>query len=231
MGQQNLSPLASPEWEELDVGIAKYRPPGPLPLYYDFFHFPNGTYALLIAEPIKDRLDALLYLAAVRGMIRSLMHEVETATKGVFLPINFIEKLNRMLANDAMGQHFSLSLLHLDPFRDQLIMISCGDGLLFHLPQGSLHPRTLTSNNPQLGVDPKATFLETTDNWNVGDTLILPSSLLEGKWDPALEKILSESIAQNAALSAQRQADTLFRSLSSEAPKLPKLLLATQRIA
>src|SRR3990167_878569 len=89
-------------------------------------------------------------------------------------PIKMLHALNKTLGLDS-NQKIGLCLLLLNPDKDQLSFISCDYTSLWHIPEGSKKSRVLATPNPPLGLDPAATLLETADNWNSGDTLILRS--------------------------------------------------------
>ncbi|HEY5259590.1 MAG TPA: hypothetical protein VIJ46_03005, partial [Rhabdochlamydiaceae bacterium] len=129
-----------------------------------------------------------------------------------FSIVPFVTTLNEMLAQDSIKQTFGLSILLLDPNNDQLSFISCGDGSLLHLPRNV----KLSSQNKILGLDSQAVFSEITDNWNVGDRLILvPQDIL-----------YSELLVETSLLSAQRQTESLSKALQ----KKPKALIAIERL-
>lgn len=204
--QNALSP-SLPEWPELEMGLTKSKQLSALGLYYDFFKASKDRYVVVIAETHNSHIDAPVYIGVIRGMIKMLM--AKTAS---FSIVPFVTTLNEMLAQDSLKQTFGLSVLLLDPNNDQLSFISCGDGSLLHLPRNV----KLSSQNKILGLDPQAVFSEITDNWYVGDRLILvPQDIL-----------YSELLVETALLSAQRQTESLSKALQ----KKPKALIAIERL-
>jgi hypothetical protein len=113
-----------------------------------------------------------------------------------------------------MEQDFGLCFLLLNPDKDQLSFISCSYTNLWHIPDGSKKIRSLATPNPALGTDPTTTLLETADNWNSGDTLILHSLGLPKGEEPPIEEYL--------LLSAQHQADKILEKLTTQRKALPK---------
>lgn len=224
MAQQNLSPAILPNWPEFEIGLVKYRAPAQVGSYFDFFKFPDSTYGIVIAESTQSGLDGSVYIGVVRGMIRSLLLE----KKEPFRSAHFLSMLNQMVHQDFLGQKFSLAFLRLSPRSDQLSFISCGLGGLIHVPQGSIKPRKLSSQNPLLGADSNIEFSETIDNWLAGDALTFHSL------DPALESLLLETISENTLLSAQGQAEALLKKAalhpSFASQKNPKVLITLQRL-
>jgi hypothetical protein len=229
--QSSLSPALLPDWPVMEIGMAKYKGPAQLGWYCDFFKLPNNTYAILVAESLSSNLDGVVFIGVLRGMIRTLMHDKSPMTTKAFNTLNFIRTLNRMVAEDSLGQRFSLSFVLLDPLNDQLTFLSCGLGSLFHIPQGGTMPRKLQSQNLPLGVDINADFSETNDNWNAGDTLILHT--LDTAQN-TLEADLTSAIVDNLSLSPRRQAEAIFKSLSITSSfalqKSPKTLISLQRV-
>lgn len=221
---QSLSPLLPPDWPILEIGISRFKGPGQLSLYYDFFKFPDNTYLALIAEGAISGVDAPILLGYLRGIIRTLIH----AAKLPFDSASFLGTINEQLINDHWDKPFALSLLHLNPFQDQLYYASCALGSLFHLSPGAKEPRQLESNNPLLGLSASSEFSEIFDNWRVGDLLILHSL------DPALHPDLSLAIKEHSLLSCNRIADSILRKVSSlpsfALQKHPKALIAFRRL-
>ncbi len=204
--QTQLSPPL-PDWPDLEIGLTKSKHMGALGLYYDFFKASKDRYIILFAETHSSQIDAPVYIGVLRGMVKALLSNTAS-----FSTVPFVTALNEMLSQDTIKQTFGLSVLTLDPENDQLSFISCGDGNLLHLPRNV----KLAAQNKILGLDPQAVFAETTDNWNVGDRLLLiPQDILE-----------SELLVETALLSPQRQTDSLSKALQ----KKPKALIAIERL-
>ncbi|MBI2811217.1 MAG: protein kinase [Candidatus Melainabacteria bacterium] len=225
----DLSPLALPNWPQIEVGVSKGRGRGQLGLYYDFFRLPNNTFLILIASATSHRIRSAVSIAVLRGMIKMLLSDYITNPKSVFKPIPFVEKLNRLAFEDIIGEKFAINFVLLDPLRDQATYVSCGLGDLLHLPQGQNIPRRLSSPNELLGASQSTIFSETTDNWNAGDTLILHSLAPYQGPDPQLDGAINEAVSENLLLSAQRQAEAILKKIPSATP-YPKALITIQRI-
>ncbi len=84
-------------------------------------------------------------------MVRMHLGDFTPSTRSAFRPIPFVEKLNRLLHDDPLGEKFAFSLLLLDPLKDLATLLSCGLGDLLHVPQGHTEPRQLSSPNDLLG--------------------------------------------------------------------------------
>ena len=137
-----LSPTALPTWPQMDLGVAKGRGPQQLGLYYDLFRLPNNTFLVLIASSISTAIESAMSIAVLRGMIRMHMHEFTPSAKTLFKPIPFIEKLNRLLFEDILGERFALNFVLLDPLRDLATYVSCGFDALLHSPKARPTPES-----------------------------------------------------------------------------------------
>jgi serine/threonine protein kinase len=229
---QSLSPIAPPRWSQCDLGVAKFRSPHQLGLYYDFFKLPNNTLLILIAATPTLTLDGAVNIGVLRGMVRTLLQNPAKP----FKLLSFVDELNRELSHDPIGQEFGMNLLLLEPQTDQLTYISCGLNSLYHLPQGSLIPRKLSCENARLGADATSMFAETKDNWNAGDLLVMHSLCSPAKAIDAkpFEDLLTQAIEENSLLSAQKQSDAVLKKVSSHSHfnllAFPKALITIQRI-
>jgi len=217
----SLSPSSPPSWPNIEIGIAKYRGPAQTGGFYDFFRFSDGSYAIVIAEAEAGYLEESVYIGILRGMIRFLLQNRTPAAEAARV-------LNRLACADPLKQRYGFSYLTLDPVHETLSFISCGMGSLFHISQGTSHPRKLASEHPLLGADINSDFFETADNWDIGNMLALHSL------DASLEPTLLDSLSENTFLSAQGQAEAAFKRAAAQPSfghqKNPKLLIAVHRI-
>jgi serine/threonine protein kinase len=226
------SPL--PSWDFLDFGLAKAKGPWTPGLYYDFFRLPNNLYLFLIASSSSSSVESSIHIANLRGMIHMLIHEKITSPKTPFASVPFVTTLNQQICEDRTNQHFHLSLLVLDPLRDQLAFLTCGLGPLIHLPEGTAKPRILGLPHLSLGTDPLATFSLTTDNWYTGDILFF-HSLPGSAFGTDLEKKFLDAISENAFISPQHQSEAIFKKMNGY-PSFsnlnhPKILFSINRIS
>ncbi len=225
---QNLSPSSAPKWPDVEIGIAKYKTLSQLGLYYDFFKCANNTYGVFLSMTSSNGPDGAIYSAQLRGMVGSFFQEkghslTEKITPGKFLSF---------LRGAQLDQQFAFYFLLLEPLQDQLSFISCGMGSLFHLSPGNRTPRKLTASNPVLGSPFTDEVSITSDNWNIGDTLILHT--LNPQFGSFQEEppLLSTAISENAHLSAAPQAEAILKqmALSPIPHKYPRALITLQRI-
>ncbi len=216
----------APRWPQIEMGISVREGSSFSGLYLDFFRLQENRYAIFIAEPLVMETASTIYSSVLRGMIRMSMGQFFQNGKKDQHPIQMLHGLNRILAEDPMGKAFSLSLLLLNPDKDQLAFVSCQAGPLLHIPGGSQKPRVLTTPNPALGAEAGASLLETADNWNAGDVLWLSSTQIRlPKGDEPLDKGL-------LALSPQSQAEQLMERATGGKPSAARssTLLTIHRI-
>jgi eukaryotic-like serine/threonine-protein kinase len=220
---QALSPSSTPSWSSLEIGVSKYKAPGPGGIYYDFLRFPDNSYAVVIAQPFQSNLESPLLTANFRGTIRALI----AAQEHFSFPL-FISTLNRLIQEDPLSQKFAAAFLVLSPSRDELSFLSCGLGNLLQISPGHQTPRKLSNQNPALGSSIRGDFEATVDNWNVGDILIFHS------FDSNAEAALQEAFKENLFLSPQGQADALLKKVSSQPifgqEKKPHVLFSLHRV-
>lgn len=221
----SLSPSNPPLWPQIEIGLAKYKAPGQVGTYFDFFKFSSNSFGIFIAQTLETTIDNSIFIAIFRGMIKTLLTEKKDT---LFRPSAIATSLNRLLKEDPMARQFGLTFLMLSPFNDELFFISCGLGGLIHISQGSTQPKKLSNDNPYLGKDAGKEFFETRNNWAIGDTLAFHSL------DASLEDTLIESLSENILLSAQGQAEAILKKTSSHPlfpqHKTPKVLITIQRI-
>lgn len=221
----SLSPSVIPPWPPIEAGIAKYKTPNQFDSYFDVFRFPNHSLGMFIVQTPENNIENCVSIGFFRGILRSLL-----AQKGDLLtkPQQLTSLLNQLLVQDPLQQKFYFSCLVLNSMKDELSFISCETGSLLHLLQGSDMPKKLSNQNPLLGQDPNAEFFEIKDNWAIGDILLFHSL------DPSLDPLLLEAFKENNLLSAQAQAEAVFKKGAAHPSfalqKNSKMLVSIQRI-
>jgi hypothetical protein len=210
-GRQILIPKKIPRWPHVEFGLAVQEGMSLSGLYLDFFSLPENRFCIVLAEPLETTSSTLLTCSILRGMVRmAITHAFHNGKKDAH-PIKMLSALNSALFEDPMQQKFSLVLLLLSPERDQLSFVSCSYSSLWHIPEGSKKVRLLSTPNPPLGADSNATLLETADNWNSGDTLILHSHLKH-------EESHAAWLTDHLLLSPQPLAERVLHHLAAQRP-------------
>jgi serine/threonine protein kinase len=206
--QLSLVPQISPVWPKFEIGLATYKSLGTSSLYYDFFTLPEQTFGIIIGEPSVKGSPGIVYSSVLRGMVRALCQLTKQ-------PQEMTTVLNALLLEDPMKQHFSFSYLILLPKENLFRFISCQCGHLFYKASSSSSLKPIISDNPSLGADPHAHFVEIEHPWNVGDTLLLYATLgvqfTASKNTLFTQEELQASLEETSPSSAQRQADSILR--------------------
>jgi hypothetical protein len=221
-----LVPKKAPRWSHAELGIAIHEGMSLRGLYLDFFKLPENRFCIVLAEPIESTSCSLLHSTVLRGMFRMAIEYSYRNGKKDLHPIKMLSSLSSALAEDPMQQKFGLSFLLLNPDKDQLVFVSCAYSSLWHIPDGDNKPRILSTPNPPLGADPNANLLETADNWNSGDTLLLHSLGLPKSEDHSW-------LTEYLLLSPQHQAERILHHLvakTSSPPKRASALLSIHRL-
>lgn len=226
----SLTPQKLPETPACDVGVAKQKEPGSVGYYYDLFKLNGNMYALVLAHCEHDKLESTLYLANLRGVLRSSFLQFQRG-QSTFAVTNFLTNLSNTLFEEPLDVTYNFSLLVLDPSSDELVFTSCGSHSLFLVPQGSHDVRELISDNPPLGKEPFSEFSIISDNWRIGDLLTLSSFPTNA--DLSKQTSVKDAILNSNTLSPNRQADAILKGISfanaSPTPS-PEIALTVRRI-
>ncbi len=221
----NLSPSTLPRASDIEIGLAKYKPPFQTNAFFEIFRFSNQAYAIAIVETDQPEIDATIFLGNFRGMLRVLLLEKGESMQQ---PAILASTLNRLIKEDPLKQSFGFTYLLLNPQADTLSFVSCSLGGLLRLSQNSPSPHRLANQNPLLGVDLKSQFFEIRDRWDIGDTLLFHSLPI------TLEGHLVEALHENFLLSPQSQAEACLKKATSTTAftgeKGPKFLLTIHRL-
>ena len=205
--QHALVPVHSPEWKEVEMGLATYKSLGISSLYYDFFDLPHQAYGIIIGEPSVKGSPGLVYTSVLRGMVRALCQLTQN-------PQEMATVLNSLLIDDPMQQYFAFSYLVLLPQEQKIRFISCGCGHLWIRTQNPVQLQPIDSFNPALGKETHVHFKEIEYPWLVGDTLIFYATLgSEMSADNTFfsQEQIESSFNESTSSSPQRQVDAILR--------------------
>lgn len=222
-------PLESPDWSTADIGIAKSFPPMSLNLYQDFFRFPNNAMLVILASAATPWVEGSFSAAFLSGICKSLVASYTEAKHFSFQLLDFVKKLNALLHTQKVVRHYKVNFLYLDPKQEMLSFIPCDSSELLHIASGTRIVRKLGMINAALGAASLDAFTVTTDNWNVGDKLIIHNIELPTKDRDLIEK----AFVDNLFFSAQRQAEVVLKKVATHPSqsKNAKMLLSIQRIS
>ena len=205
--QYSLIPQSPPIWKDVEIGLASYKSLGIPSLYYDFFTLPEETFGVIIGKPSVKGSPGIVYSSVLRGMVRALSQLTKR-------PEELATVLNALLIEDPMRQHFSFSYLVLLPKDNLMRFISCKCGHLWHKTSSNPSFEPIELENPILGSDPKAHFIEIERPWNPGDGLLLYATFgLPAANNESIftKKQFEENLVQSLHLSPQPQVDSLLR--------------------
>lgn len=205
--QMTLLASTSPKWLPVEIGFAGHQGIGLSGVYYDFLELPEGSFGIIMGEASSQGAEGVIYTGVLRGMVRSLCR---LTTK----PIELVTILNDILFRDSMNQEFALNYLVIDPGLSQLRYISCGYGNLWQIKANSTTPSQISTLNPSLGTAKDVEFIEVTEKWDIGDTLIFSS--LPNSSEDLFAKALEESLD----LPPQKQVEAIQRKLRTSSAKL-----------
>lgn len=212
VAQSLLVSLKTPDWPRLDMGFASNNNATLSSVYYDYYEH-KGAYTIVMGESLSTGVVGLLYIAILRGMIRSLNYLIEK-------PKELISVLNELIVQEGKDLSFSLAYLTLFPHEDRFSYISCGYCPLWYLPSGADNPRRLSADNIALGITTPFDVLEIDSNWNVGDGIVmhtfqagLSKSVSDLEQD---ESLFFGALMENLYLSPKQQADSIFRKVTSQ---------------
>ena len=217
--EQSFSPVAPPNWPEVEIGMAKAKNLLPSGLYYDFFRLPNQMLAIILCQPMDEGVEQISLAGVFRGYFRAELKNVSLLPDQPFPATTFFSRLNEVMNDDYLSFRMGLSFLLLDPYREEIALTSFGLGQLVHLSSGSNTPREVTSMNSPLGTEKTSLIATGSDNWRQGDLLYFYCAK-KIDFDVSL-------IAKNQILSAQRQAELILK----KSPSPLKILIALRRIS
>ncbi len=234
--QRTMLPPHLPTYLDLEIGVAKA--PGSLMLgvFYDFYRLPNGDEVVLIAESESKEIDATVYTAYLKGMVRMSLHE-EKATMRPFDLVAFVTNLNDKLCDDEVPATFRFNALHLNPREEALTFISCGFHSVWHKPNGGSNPKLIVNRNPSLGKERGIEYMEARDSWYIGDMVVMHTfneDNLEESTHKRIEEEVLNAMSSGSALSTSAHAEHIFKQVWQNAPtsvqKGQKVVMSIQRI-
>jgi hypothetical protein len=202
--QRTLVPSVAPSWPEVEFGL-EVQIGGTSGVYFDFFELSEGRYGLILSESTTRGAEGVVYIATLRGMIKSLVSDIEK-------PIDLVNRLNKLLYQDSVAPVFSLSALVLDPKNNCLHYTACGYGELWTVSE---HPQKHTVHNIALGIDPEFSFSKIELPWDRGDVLFTNTYGIYSIFDKEKaifdEEQFVEALKENVNSPAQELVENVLR--------------------
>ncbi|MBI5273495.1 MAG: protein kinase [Chlamydiales bacterium] len=234
--QKTLLPAYLPNWSDIELGLGKLTGSDMFGMFYDFVKLPDRKQIIMIAETVSKELDAIVYIAFLKGLIRMSLHEYISSTKP-FDIISFIALINEKLCIDLVPAHFKFHLLMLDPSHNRFECISSGFHSLWHIASSNKEPRLIINENPLLGHASSSIFYEVKDSWEEGQQLFLHTfndDSFNKIEKSKIEEYAKESIKENMFFSCQTASDNILKKMLLVTPhqveKNQKIVLCIQRI-
>ncbi|MFY7842773.1 MAG: protein kinase domain-containing protein [Rhabdochlamydiaceae bacterium] len=232
----DLSPLLLPDWPSLEIGLAKSKFIDSFGLYYDFFELPHRSYVICMLQSMSREIDSTVKTGVLKGMIYNYMHNRSTFAKENFDLLEMINVLNDQLTSFHKKTPFMMNFVSLTPWKNEISFVSSGSMGLLNWQAESQSANLLSLKNPCLGEFVEAQFLETTDNWHVGDQLILYSLDSLSQTQLSAQKKEEQKLVQMAKakqnISCQKQAELILKnlSLSTQESSYSKAVIAIKRL-
>ena len=233
---KKLLPISLPEWQELEIGMAKSKGMYSFGAYYDFFRMPDGSMVVLLAESAKSAVSSITSLATFRAILRTKMLEYTRPGSGErsFVSSKFASELNSIFFHEPHETDEAICLIHLSPLMNEFSFISSGLETLWHISSRGSKPRKLDNNSPVFGKEEDVEFFSTIDNWNPGDLIVCHSFTERSapeKTKEAIDKSTLELIQQYRTSAPEPFAESLLQSLETfQVDKKAKVVLALSRI-
>ncbi|MEM1283459.1 MAG: protein kinase, partial [Chlamydiota bacterium] len=166
--EMSLLPTKRPDWSFVDIAFGQHKGVIISGIYYDFFDIGNRDFAAFCVEPTDKGVEAILYTASLRGMLRSLFSQNIVMEQ-------VLESLNTMLCEDSIGQSFQYTFLYTSGSGEHLHYGSSGECPLWYIEAESEQPIPLTSLNSGLGEEKGCSFEIMKHTWRSGDAIVLAS--------------------------------------------------------
>ncbi|MGZ3732637.1 MAG: serine/threonine protein kinase, partial [Parachlamydiaceae bacterium] len=209
--KRNLLPQKVPAWPLLEMGLDTNLTTFDGAIYGDFIKLNEDSYRIFFGTSLGIDAEGLLADAAMRSRIRALCLQEEMPLK------DLADLLNRILLQEPYEAAFALCGLAISPLKGHLHFISCGYGVLWHIPKETGIPYQVRNDNGCLKVDGRL-FHETFCPMKAGDQFLLYG---ENRSAPETEALLFQGIVEYGDLSPQLKAEGISRKLKVFSAKEP----------
>ena len=210
--QRRLLPEKAPETPGLD--LAGYNAPcrtvgGD---YYDFFTYPDGRVATVVADVSGKGMPAALLMSSLQARVQVLAEDPRDLG-------DLMVRLNRLLCSSIPSNRFiSLFLCVLDPVKGETIYCNAG-----HNPPALVRAggqvEWLQGGGPILGILPNAAYEQKTCRLERGDSIVLYSDGVTEMTNPAGEEFGEERLAQVLAANRGKPAAEIVQGVRAELAK------------
>ena len=192
--------------------------------FSDFRTLPGNCYSVLLAKTNNSGLYSIAPATFLAASALSSFFNEDAVEEGMFHPVKFLQNLHDLFMNSDIDASFSLAMLCLDPLREELVYISFGKSVLYHLPRESQVVRLVENENSLFSKHPNTTFRATRDRFEEGDLLCL---VFDTESPP---EQIGKKMLENRYLIAERQAQEILKLIPGDTTSFP-LCCTISRIA
>lgn len=198
---KSLFPKAVPHWPSLEIGFAVNALAIQRGIYGDFIEIDQDSFAFVFGESLADDAKGIILNATMRGMVRASLNKQASLSE-------FANLINRYLLEDPASESFALCTLVVQTSKKQASFISCGYGMLWHLPKDAKIPHRIQISSPCLKSEEK--FSEIVFPFEEGDQLLLCGSADKIS---EIESVVSRSFSEHDDLSPHQKAEAIIHKL------------------
>jgi serine/threonine protein kinase len=220
--QKQLLPKL-PIWDSFEIGLAKPKSLEPFGIYYDFFHLPDNSYVVILAESMNTKLSSTISLAILKGLLRAKIRDYfSPSKKEPFTTSTFAFDLNQLFCQESFGGKEAITILHLSPFLDQFSFVSSRFESLWHVSGRNGKINLLKNKSKLLGEELNVPFFSTIDKWEVGDLILIhpyASSSEDNAKNKAIELLTDETLKTHKSLSPERISAKVLEAIESNLNK------------
>lgn len=206
----------------IDVGVAAYTGNELAGMYGECFSSADGKYYLLLGEAELDSAEGVICSAMVRGMVRAFFHPDISLEE-------LASKINAVLSQDSLRITFNLCAIKIDQFAQQLHILSCGYGSLWHHGKVHANIQALQNKNSPLGAFADAHYHEEIIAWEPKDVVVV--SAINSQHLPAVqdkeqvERLIQQGIIEYTDMMPQKQAEGILRKIHLFGGKFPSRVI------
>lgn len=192
---QTLCPANPPLWHGIESAHANLRQDLISTLWYDFLVHIKGARALFTFEPEEHSIEGFVYMAVVRGLLKSIFPESMDTE-------NFLLAINKHLLTDQIPKGLRFNMLLFHPDKNSLSFFSSHGDNLWFLKKGKKSLEEISTKAQSLGKEENPIFEIKEFEWSMGDTLILfQASLHEHNDDlESSKEFMKDKILENIDL-------------------------------
>jgi eukaryotic-like serine/threonine-protein kinase len=213
----SLLPTTPPVWSACDIAFKQHKGVIISGVYFDFYSLESNQFATFCIEPIDKGVEAILYTATLRGMVKSLFSQNLPAEE-------LLHTLNQMICNDTIEQKFQYTYLYFSEEGKQLYYSSSGQCPLWLIEKDSQQPIPLSSSNPYLGEKQDASFELLKHEWHPGDAILLASyTVVPSDTDIGEDYIhdyLYAAMKENLNVTSQNRVENIQRKIRMSTNKV-----------